>query len=85
MYWTSHVDGELTSVIVRWVGQGPNRVTEQAKVAKVGKDVVGDKVEWVTYKWYGNAYADIHMYMGVESLDVATREKLTRLHGYAPA
>ena len=39
MYWTSHGDGELTSVIVRCVGEAPARVTEQAKVAKVGKGV----------------------------------------------
>ena len=31
------------------MGQAPTRVTEQAKVAKVGKDVGGDKAEWVTY------------------------------------
>ena len=43
---------------------------DQAKVAKVGKGVWGDKVEWTTYKWYGPATADIHMYMRVECLDV---------------
>ena len=45
MYWTSRVDGELTSVIVRCVGEAPTHVTEQAKVAKIGKDVWGDKAE----------------------------------------
>ena len=85
MYWTSHVYRELTSVIVRCVGQAPTHVTEQAKVAKVGKDVWGDKAEWGTYKLCEPAAADIHMYMRVESLDVATVDKWTRLHGYSPA
>ena len=40
----------LISVIVRCVGQAPTRVIEQAKVAKVEKDVVGDNGEWVTYE-----------------------------------
>ena len=65
------------------MGQASTHVTEcqQANIVKIGKDVVGDKEEWVTYEWYGPDDADIHIYMRVESLDVEIGDKWTRLHG----
>ena len=37
MYWMSHVNRELTSVIVRCMGQAPTRVTEQNRLKNYTK------------------------------------------------
>ena len=62
MYWKSCGDAELRSVIVRCMGEAPAHVTEQAKVAKVGKGVCGYEKAWEVEE-SGPATTDIHMYM----------------------
>ena len=51
MYWTSRVDGELTSVILRFVGQAPTRVTlsiptNDRKLKQISKTII----EYHTFK-----------------------------------